>query len=106
LTDITSRLEVSNSSQAPRFGISLAVATCLPVVGSVARSKYTPGERTNCETTTRSAPLMTNVPSVVMIGKSPMKISESSSSPAPISRISPVSVLTTRNFALMRSGEE
>ena len=32
----------------------------------------TPGERTSCETTTRSVPLMMNVPCSVMIGKSPM----------------------------------
>ena len=34
LTEMTSRFDVSNSSQAPRFGISLAVETILPVVGS------------------------------------------------------------------------
>ena len=39
---------------------------------SGARSKYTPGERTSCDTTTRSVPLMMNVPLRVMIGKSPM----------------------------------
>ncbi len=37
------------------------------------RSKYTPGDRTSCETTTRSVPLMMNVPLSVIIGKSPMK---------------------------------
>src|ERR1700737_1026423 len=36
------------------------------------RSKYTPGERTSCDTTTRSVPLMTKVPLGVMSGKSPM----------------------------------
>ena len=36
------------------------------------RSKYTPGERTSCETTTRSVPLITNVPRSVISGKSPM----------------------------------
>src|SRR5215831_12180376 len=40
---------------------------------SRARSKYTPGERTNCETTTRSVPLMMKVPFGDMSGKSPMK---------------------------------
>ena len=34
-----------------------------------------PGERTIWETTTRSAPLMTKVPDLVIRGKSPMKIS-------------------------------
>ncbi len=37
------------------------------------RSKYTPGLRTSCETTTRSVPLMMKVPRSVMSGKSPMK---------------------------------
>src|SRR3954463_3447413 len=40
---------------------------------STERSKYTPGDRTSCETTTRSVPLITNVPRSVMSGKSPMK---------------------------------
>ena len=33
----------------------------------------TPGERTSCDTTTRSVPLMMKVPLSVIIGKSPMK---------------------------------
>ena len=37
------------------------------------RSKYTPGLRTSCETTTRSVPLMMKVPFSVISGKSPMK---------------------------------
>ncbi len=40
---------------------------------SSARSKYTPGERVNCDVTTRSVPLTMNVPFGVMSGKSPMK---------------------------------
>jgi len=39
----------------------------------VVRSKYTPGERTSWETTTRSEPLTMKVPLSVMSGKSPMK---------------------------------
>ncbi len=35
--------------------------------------KITPGDRTSCDTTTRSVPLMMNVPLSVIIGKSPMK---------------------------------
>ena len=35
-------------------------------------SKYTPGERTSWDTTTRSVPLMMKVPFSVIIGKSPM----------------------------------
>ena len=50
----------------------LAVRTSLSLVLSAMRSKYTPGDRTSWETTTRSVPLMMNVPLSVMIGKSPM----------------------------------
>ena len=50
------------------------------------RSKYTPGERTSWETTTRSVPLMMKVPRLVIMGKSPMKTS--------CSLISPVVLLT------------
>src|ERR1700677_804899 len=39
---------------------------------STCRSKYTPGERTSWLTTTRSVPLMMNVPLFDMSGKSPM----------------------------------
>jgi hypothetical protein len=35
--------------------------------------KYTPGDRTSCDTTTRSVPLMMKVPLSVITGKSPMK---------------------------------
>ncbi len=45
----------------------------MSVTLSICLSKYTPGERTSCETTTRSVPLITNVPLGVIIGKSPMK---------------------------------
>ncbi len=45
----------------------------LSEVFSCWRSKYTPGERTSWDTTTRSVPLMMNVPFSVMRGKSPMK---------------------------------
>ena len=45
----------------------------LSEVLSTWRSKYTPGERTSCDTTTRSVPLMMNVPLSVISGKSPMK---------------------------------
>src|ERR1017187_3378962 len=46
------------------MSLSDALSTC--------RSKYTPGDRTSCETTTRSVPLMMNVPFGDMSGKSPM----------------------------------
>ena len=68
-----SRLSISNSSHAPREGMIFAEKTSLSEVLSAVRSKYTPGERTSCDTTTRSVPLMTNVPRSVMSGKSPMK---------------------------------
>ena len=42
-----SRLLVSNSSQAPRLGISLAAQSTRPVVWSWSVPKYTPGERTS-----------------------------------------------------------
>src|SRR5215467_10603824 len=45
----------------------------LSLVLSTWRSKYTPGERTSWLTTTRSVPLMMNVPLRDMSGKSPMK---------------------------------
>ena len=67
-----SRLSTSNSSQAPRLGIILQLKRSLSDVLSAVRSKYTPGLRTSCETTTRSVPLMTKVPLGVMSGKSPM----------------------------------
>ena len=53
-----------------------------------------PGERTSWDTTTRSVPLMMNVPRPVMMGKSPMKTS--------CSLISPVALLT--NSASTKSG--
>ena len=48
---------------------------CLERLRSRKRSpgwKITPGDRTSWDTTTRSVPLMMNVPRSVMIGKSPM----------------------------------
>ena len=51
--------------------------------------KYTPGERTNCETITRSAPLMIKVPCSVINGKSPKNTS--------CDLISPVSLFVKRN---------
>src|SRR5215469_4083553 len=44
----------------------------LSEVLSTWRSKYTPGDRTSCDTTTRSVPLMMKVPLTDMSGKSPM----------------------------------
>ena len=89
-------LLVSNSNQAPRPGISLAAKSLRPVVASSSAVKYTPGERTSWLTTTRSAPLIMKVPSLVIRGKSPIKMS--------FSIISPVSLLMRR--ALTLSGAE
>ncbi len=72
-TPTWSRLSISNSSHAPRLGMMRAETMSLSLVLSATRSKYTPGERTSCDTTTRSVPLMMNVPLSVCSGKSPMK---------------------------------
>ena len=65
-------LSISNSSQAPRLGMILATKMSLSEVLSSWRSKYTPGERTSWDTTTRSVPLTMKVPLSVISGKSPM----------------------------------
>ena len=59
-------------------------------------SKYAPGERTSWETTTRSVPLMMNVPLSVMSGKSPMNTVWDLISP----------VLLFMNSAITKSGAE
>ena len=72
-TPTVSRLSMSNSSQAPRLGMTLTLTTGRGRRSCPAPwSKYTPGERTSWLTTTRSVPLMMNVPFGVIIGKSPM----------------------------------
>ncbi len=48
---------------------TFAPKTSLSDVRSGWRSKYTPGERTSCETMTRSVPPMMNVPCGVCSGK-------------------------------------
>lgn len=70
-TPTVSRLSTSNSSHAPRLGITLTLCSVLSVDLSMVSSKYTPGDRTSWLTTTRSVPLMMNVPFSVIIGKSP-----------------------------------
>ena len=71
-TPTVSRLSMSNSSQAPRLGMTLTLERSRSEVLSGCLSKYTPGDRTSWLTTTRSVPLMTKVPLGVIIGKSPM----------------------------------
>ena len=46
-TEIISLLEVSNSIQAPLYGISFAEHNSLPVAGSVSVVKYAPGDLTS-----------------------------------------------------------
>src|SRR5262245_19662998 len=71
-TPTVSRLSMSNSSQAPRLGMTLTEVRSRSDVLSGSFVKYTPGDRTSWLTTTRSVPLMMKVPFGVMIGKSPM----------------------------------
>ena len=70
----------------------MSLSRALPGV----RSKYTPGDRTSWDTTTRSVPLTMNVPLSVINGKSPMK--------TVCDLISPVSLLV--NSAVTNSGCE
>ena len=63
-------MSIVNSTHEPRNGMIRAEKSRWPF-GWVSSSKTTPGERCSCETTTRSAPLITKVPSGVMIGSSP-----------------------------------
>ena len=88
-------LSTSNSSHAPRPGIILASTMSFSgwVLSGVI-PKYTPGERTSCDTTMRSVPLMMKVPRSVIIGKSPMK--------TVCSLISPVAAFMKR--AVTKSG--
>ena len=71
-TPTVSRLSTSNSSHAPRDGMTFTECSGRSVDLSMVSSKYTPGERTSCETTTRSVPLTMKVPLSVISGKSPM----------------------------------
>jgi hypothetical protein len=63
----------SKSSQLPRYGMMRAENSFLPEawVLPLSWSKNTPGERCSCDTTTRSVPLMMNVPCAVISGISP-----------------------------------
>src|SRR3979409_22040 len=64
----------SKSSQEPRYGMTRAENSSLPEECVLPRScsKNTPGERCSWETITRSVPLITNEPVVVIKGNSPM----------------------------------
>ena len=76
-----SLLLVSNSIQAPLFGIIFAEASCRPVLASVVVVKYAPGDLTSWLTTTLSAPLMMKVPVLVIIGMLPINRSWNLRSP-------------------------
>ena len=78
----TSFASFSNSNQVPLDGIILPSKTVLPLL-SMASAKYAPGERTNWDTITRSAPLIMKVPESVINGKSPINTSCSLISPVP-----------------------
>ena len=88
----TSLASFSNSNQVPLDGIILPLNTVFPLLSS-ASAKYAPGERTNCDTITRSAPLIIKVPESVINGKSPINTS--------CSFISPVVEFTKRKDALI-----
>ncbi|CAI8262283.1 MAG: Uncharacterised protein [Chloroflexota bacterium] len=90
LTEIISLGLVSNSSQAPLEGITLAKHRLRSEATFFSCTKYAPGDRTNWLTTTLSAPFMMKVPLGVILGISPMKIS--------CSLISPVSKKTSLVF--------
>ncbi|VEW12598.1 Uncharacterised protein [Moraxella caviae] len=64
----------SKSSHEPRYGMMRALYSTLPLECDLplSWSKNTPGERCNCDTITRSVPLMMNVPFSVINGISPM----------------------------------
>src|SRR5699024_10941121 len=58
---ITMLISVANSIHEPLKGITLAEYNLVPLAWKDC-PKNTPGDRCNCETTTRSAPLTTKVP--------------------------------------------
>ena len=62
---ITLLISVANSIHEPLNGITRAEYSSVPLACTL-WPKNTPGERCNCETTTRSAPLITKVPLAVM----------------------------------------
>ena len=59
-----------NSTHEPRNGMMRAEKSRWPL-GWMVSSNTTPGDRCSCETMTRSAPLITKVPSGVSSGSSP-----------------------------------
>ena len=71
---MTLLMSVANSIHEPLNGIIRAEYSCVPLVCTL-EPKNTPGDLCNCETTTRSAPLITNVPLSVMYGIGPRNTS-------------------------------
>ena len=104
LTERTSRFDVSNSSQAPRFGISLAVETQL-AGRRIGRAVEVDARRAH---ELRDDDALGAVDDERAVGRHHREVAEEDFRifvlTGPISLISPVS-FTTRSFALMRSGE-
>ncbi len=92
------RSSLINSNQVPRPGINSDKNVSLPVLSSISDLKYAPGERTICDTITRSAPFIINVPVSVIKGRSPKKTSSS------FSITSPVCLLITSSRMIARNG--
>jgi hypothetical protein len=88
-----------NSTHEPRNGMIRALFKRCPL-GWTVSSKTTPGDRWSCETTTRSAPLITKVPSGVRIGSSPRYTSFSMMFFGRWVPPSSVSLITSRSVAL------
>src|SRR5882672_7726629 len=96
---ITEFTSVANSIHEPLNGMIRAEYNFVPLV-CLLMAKNTPGERCNCDTITRSAPLITNEPFSVMYGILPRKTSCSIVSKSSLSS----SLQVRRNLAL--SGTE
>ena len=91
----------SKSSHEPRDGITRALNNSLREAWVLppSWSKMTPGERCNCDTTTRSAPLMTKVPLSVISGMSPRKTSCDSRASLTLRLLPPLLKMTKRMVA-------
>ena len=82
---ITSLVSNMISIQLPRSGMMRTERSVWPLAWTCFSDEM-PGLRWSCETTTRSAPLITNAPSGVMIGMSPRNTSSSRTSSPSIRR--------------------
>src|SRR5207245_290488 len=73
-------MSIVNSTHEPRNGMIRAENRRWPL-GWMLSSNTTPGERCSCDTMTRSAPLMTNVPTFVINGAERVIVSQLHRSP-------------------------